>query len=154
MQELPHRYTVSAAGMAEGDVELKAVRLPTLHSASPVEFGGPGNRWSPETLLVAAVGDCLILTFRAVADAFKLAWTSLDCEVTGMLDRRERTPQFTDFEIHAHLRIPVATDQERARRALEKAEKNCLISNSLKSAVHLTAMIEVVTASASELIAV
>jgi uncharacterized OsmC-like protein len=31
-----------------------------------------------------------------------------------------------------------------ARRALEKAERNCLISSSLKASVHLDATVEVV----------
>ena len=61
MQEFPHRYSVTAAGAVDGDVELTAERVPGLRSASPAEFGGPGDRWSPETLLVGAVADCFIL---------------------------------------------------------------------------------------------
>ena len=68
MQALPHRYRVKGAGRITGDVELTAERLTMLRSASPAEFDGPGDRWSPETLLVGAVGDCFILTFRAVAN--------------------------------------------------------------------------------------
>jgi hypothetical protein len=55
MQALPHRYRVKGAGRVTGDVELTAERLTVLQSASPAEFDGPGNRWSPETLLVGAV---------------------------------------------------------------------------------------------------
>ncbi len=46
MQEFPHHYAVAAAGAVQGDVELIAERLPTLRSASPAEFDGPGDRWS------------------------------------------------------------------------------------------------------------
>ena len=69
MQAFPHRYRVKGAGRTTGDVELTAERLTMLQSASPAEFDGPGNRWSPETLLVGALADCFILTFRAVAKA-------------------------------------------------------------------------------------
>ena len=55
MQELPHRYRVKGTGRITCDIELTAARLPVLQSASPAEFGGPGDRWSPETLLVGAV---------------------------------------------------------------------------------------------------
>jgi hypothetical protein len=57
MQAFPHRYAVTAAGSgaAQGDVELSADRLPALRSASPTEFDGPGDRWSPEAFLVGAV---------------------------------------------------------------------------------------------------
>jgi organic hydroperoxide reductase OsmC/OhrA len=143
MQAFPHRYTVEAGGSGTGDVELKADGLPTLRSASPIPFGGPGDRWSPETLLVAAVGDCVILTFRAVARASGFAWTSLECNVTGTLDRIERTTRFVEFEVRARLHVPSGTDPDRARQMLEKAERSCLISNSLSAAIHLIPMIEV-----------
>jgi organic hydroperoxide reductase OsmC/OhrA len=148
MQPFPHHYTVAAKGSTGGDVELTAERLSTLRSASPAEFGGPGDRWSPETLLVGAIGDCFILTFRGIARASGVAWTSLGCSVTGTLDRLERTTRFVTFEIRAHLEVAAGTDVERAKVALEKAERNCLISNSLSGAVHLIPTIEVAEKSA------
>lgn len=143
MQEFPHYYVVEAAGGADGDVHLNSPRLPALLSASPAEFGGPGDRWSPETLLVGAAADCFILTFRAVARASKLPWTAIHCDVKGTLDRIDRLTQFTQIAIHAHLVVPPGTDAASARRALEKTEHNCLISNSLKAAVHLEAEVVV-----------
>jgi organic hydroperoxide reductase OsmC/OhrA len=137
MQELPHQYRVAAAGAIGGDVELTTERAPGLRSASPAEFGGPGDRWSPETLLVGAVADCFILTFRAVARASKLSWASLRCDVTGTLDRVDRVTQFTHLHLRAHLLVPAGTDPEYARRTLEKAERSCLIANSLKATIHL-----------------
>jgi organic hydroperoxide reductase OsmC/OhrA len=143
MQALPHRYRVTGTGRVTGDVELTAERLPVLRSASPAEFGGPGDQWSPETLLVGAVADCFILTFRAVATASKLSWISLDCAVTGTLDRVDRVAQFTQFDVRAQLLVPAEVDADRARHALEKAERNCLISRSLKAPVALDATIEI-----------
>jgi organic hydroperoxide reductase OsmC/OhrA len=143
LQELPHHYRAVAAGAVDGDVELTTDRAPGLPSASPAEFDGPGDRWSPETLLVGAVADCFILTFRAVARASKVPWTLLDCDVTGTLDRVDRVTQFTHLDIHAHLRVPAGTDLGLARRALEKAERGCLISNSLKATIHLDTAIDV-----------
>ena len=138
MQNFPHRYAVTVAGVAEGDVDLATARVPHLPSASPAEFDGPGDRWSPETLLVGAVGDCFLLTFRAVSRASKLPWTSLECAVTGTLDRLDRVTQFTAFEIQARLEVPPGVDPDFARKLLDKAEKACLVSNSLKATTHLT----------------
>jgi organic hydroperoxide reductase OsmC/OhrA len=143
MQEFPHSYTVAAAAADQNDVELTAARVPALRSAPPAEFDGPGNRWSPETLLVGAVGDCFILTFRVIARASRLEWTSIRCDVTGTLDRIDRVTRFTKFVIHACLTVPAGTDHDRARRTLEKAEHNCLISNSLTAAVDLVVDIAV-----------
>ena len=144
MKELPHRYVVTATATTAGDVRVAADGLPVLPSASPVEFGGPGDRWSPETMLVAAVGDCFVLTFRAVAAASRLSWVSLDCAVTGTLDQIERAMQFTGFEVRARLMLPPGVDHALAQRALEKAERNCLVTNSLKAAVRLETEIGVV----------
>lgn len=144
MQPFPHHYTVAAKASPVGDVELSADRLSTLRSASPAEFGGPGDRWSPEALLVGAIGDCFILTFRGVARTSRLVWTSLECRVTGTLDRVEGTTRFVRFEIRVDLQVPDGTDLEGAKIALEKAERNCLISNSLVGTTHLMPNVEVV----------
>jgi peroxiredoxin-like protein len=143
MQEFPHRYSVEASATVEEDVLLQSNGLPPLRSAAPAEFGGPGDRWSPETLLVAAVADCFILTFRAIVRFSKMAWTSLRCDVEGTLDRVERVTQFTGFRVRATLQVPADTDQEQARRLLARAEQTCLITNSLKGASHLEAVVEV-----------
>ena len=143
MHPFPHRYRVKGAGRVTGDVELTAERLTSLRSATPIEFDGPGDRWSPETLLVGAVADCFILTFRAIAKASRLSWMSLDCEVTGTLDRADHTTQFTRFDITAHLVVGAGEDVDRARQALEKSERNCLVSSSLKGSIGLDATVEV-----------
>jgi organic hydroperoxide reductase OsmC/OhrA len=137
MHDLPHRYTVGVEGTPEGDLALTADRLPAIASASPAEFDGPGDRWSPETLLVAAVADCLALTFRGVARASKLSWTSLRCEAVGTLDRVDRVMQFTRFDLHVDVIVPPDTSAEQARRVLDKAERTCLIANSLKAEIFL-----------------
>ena len=143
MQALPHRYRVKGAGRTTGDVELTAEWLTMLQSASPAEFDGPGDRWSPETLLVGAVADCFILTFRAVAKASRLSWIFLECDVTGILDQIEGVTQFTRFDMTAHLVVTAGEDTARARQALEKAERNCLISRSLKASIALDVTVEI-----------
>lgn len=146
MQEYPHRYRVAAVANADGDVDLQSDRLPALASAPPLQFDGPGNLWSPETLLVAAIADCFVLTFRAIARASKLSWVSLRCDVEGVLDRVEHVAQFTDFLVHATLEVPAGGNEEQARRLLARAEKSCLVTNSLKAAVRLEAEVQVRTA--------
>jgi organic hydroperoxide reductase OsmC/OhrA len=143
MQDLPHVYTAGASAAPEGEVTLASQGLASIASAAPVEFGGPGGRWSPETLLVAAVADCFTLSFRAVATASKLAWTALDVQATGTLDRVERVTRFTRIDVRATLRVPAGTDAARAQRLLERAEQICLISNSLVCPRHLEPSVEV-----------
>jgi organic hydroperoxide reductase OsmC/OhrA len=131
MHPYPHLYTVDSNAASSGDVTLSATGLPALASAPPPEFDGPGGRWSPEHLLVAAVADCLVLSFRGVARANKFEWHSLECSVDGTLDKVEGRTRFTHMTARATLRVPAGTDEAKARQLLERAEHVCLISNSL-----------------------
>jgi organic hydroperoxide reductase OsmC/OhrA len=141
MQKFPHLYRVRAQACAEGAASLEADGLPALTTASPKEFDGPGDQWSPESLLCAALAGCLILTFRAIARASRLEWRSLACEVQGTLEREEGVTQFTRFVTTARLEVPAGANVELCRRLLEKAERDCLIANSVKAPRELRAEI-------------
>ncbi len=144
MKAYPHQYQVAAAASPEGDVLLSSAGLESLRTAPPVEFDGPGDRWSPETLLVGAIGNCFILTFRAVARAARIPWLALDCDVAVTLERHEGVSRFTGYTLNARLQVPVGSDIEMAERALHKAKAGCLISNSLTGSVKLIVRIEAV----------
>jgi organic hydroperoxide reductase OsmC/OhrA len=149
MQAFPHHYDVTVTALPEGELELRSARLPTLSTAAPAEFEGPGNRWSPETLLVGAVADCFTLTFRGVARVNRVAWTSIECDVRGTLERVDGVTKFTSFAIRVHLIIPDGGNEDAARRALEKAERTCLITNSLTASVQLEATVDSMADSAA-----
>ena len=138
MHPFPHRYHVNASVRPGGDVPLSAEGMRIIESAPPKEFDGPGNQWSPEGLLTAAVADCFVLGFRAIAAASKFSWTSLEAHTEGTLDRVDGKMRFTRFDTHARLLVPAGADRERAKRLLEKAEATCLVANSLNSERHLT----------------
>lgn len=138
MESFPHHYKVTANASQDSDVNLSAQGLSSIISASPKQFDGPGDKWSPESLLVAAVSDCFILTFKAIAKISKFDWQSLECEVEGILDKQEKVIKFTEFHIKAVLTIKPGVRHELATLLLEKAEHSCLISNSLSGEAHLT----------------
>jgi organic hydroperoxide reductase OsmC/OhrA len=132
MHPLPHRYVTSAAGGPAGSIAVSSAGLPDLATAAPVEFGGPGDLWSPEALLCASVADCFVLTFRALASAAKLEWSRLDVRVEAVLDRADGLTQFTRFVTRARLVASLAADEAKTHALLEKAEARCLVANSLK----------------------
>lgn len=142
MQGFPHRYAVSASAKKDGLVLLDSPGAPQLASAPPVAFDGPGDQWSPESLLTAAVADCIILTFRAIATASGLEWNELEMKIDGTLDRVDRVTRFTHFDIQARLLIPAGADADKAKLLLEKAEKNCLVSNSLNAEKSMAVSVE------------
>jgi peroxiredoxin-like protein len=136
-QALPHHYEISAKAHHEGEITLTGAGIPTLISAPPALFGGPGDQWSPEDLLVGSVADCFILTFRAIAKASELEWIDIKCSAEGTLERVNSVTQFTSFNIEAILTIGLDTDPEKARKLMGKAESSCLITNSLRASTHL-----------------
>ena len=143
MQPLPHHYAVEATGEQSGPVQLKAPGVTPLATQAPPEFGGPGGCWSPESLLVAAVADCYVLSFRAVARASKLAWVDLKVRVEGVLDRVDGVTRFTGFVVHPDLLLPDASQQALAESVLEKSKRACLVSNSLVAGCELQPAIRI-----------
>ncbi len=131
MQELPHYYHATASAAADSHVEMASGDFPQIIAAAPAEFGGPGDQWSPEHLLVGTVANCFILTFRAIARNSKLEWTHLECSPMGVLERVDRDTRFTRFTVNARLTVPPGTDIQKAERLLHRAEAGCLITRSL-----------------------
>jgi len=93
----PHSYTVTAEGSALGAVSVVSAGLPAMATAPPPEFDGPGGVWSPETLLIASVADCFILTFRGVSRAACFEWVGLEAHVDGTLKRISGVTQFVRY---------------------------------------------------------
>lgn len=132
MHPYPHVYRVNATATQTGTVTVESSNLPQLQTAPPAEFDGPGDAWSPETLLCGAIADCFILTFRAVARAAKFEWSKLECHVDGTLERVEGVAQFTKYAVHATLTLAGKGDEAKAKSLLERSERGCLISNSVR----------------------
>ena len=143
MQALPHQYQVSATLLPDS-IEITSDGLSTIQSEPPAEFGGSGERWSPETLFVAAVADCFLLTFKAIARASKLDYVDVKADVEGVLDRVDGVTRFTTMTVRPVLIITAESQAEKADKLLHKAEKGCLISNSLNTEIKLETQVRVV----------
>jgi organic hydroperoxide reductase OsmC/OhrA len=142
MDEFPHVYGVESSCGPAGRVALAAQGAPLLESDAPTQFGGPGDRWSPEGLLLGALIDCLSLSFRASASASGLRWVELRCRAEGTLDRVDGMLRFTAIRVQAQLRVPAGEKLDRAQRLLERAKRNCPVSNSLALEVGVEARVE------------
>jgi organic hydroperoxide reductase OsmC/OhrA len=144
MQDFPHYYKSTATARHDSKVDMASPGLPDLKLAAPAEFGGPGDHWSPETLMAAAVASCFKLSFKAIARAAKFEWLSIRCDVVAVLDRVDKVTQFTEFHQTVILEVPTGSDEAKAIKLLEKAERTCLVSNSLTAVTHLDAAVRVV----------
>ena len=142
MKPLPHQYEVRLAGGPHGYASVSVEGAPDLASAPPRDFDGPGDAWSPEHLLLAAVGTCFLFTLRAVAQASRVEFTGLTLSGEGTVDRRDGTTRFTEIVLRPRLTLPLGGDRERALRVMEKAERACLVSASLSTPIRLEPQFE------------
>jgi organic hydroperoxide reductase OsmC/OhrA len=141
MHPFPHHYRVRIGLAPEGEARIDSEGLAQIRSLPPPEWGGPGGYWSPETLVLAAIGDCMMMTFRAIAKASRYEWRELSADVEGKLERIEGNSRFTKITTHVRLVVPPGADAERAKRLLAKAEQGCPVSNSLSAEKHIEAEI-------------
>lgn len=117
---------------------LSSPGMDTFEVATPPEFkGGVPNIWSPEHLFVSSANVCLMTTFLAIAENSKLEFESYSCGAKGKLEKKDGIMQITEITLTPELKVKEEKDIERGTRILEKAEKHCLISNSMKSEIVL-----------------
>lgn len=114
---------------------------PDVEVATPPEFKGHPNIWSPEDLFVASANICLMTTFLAFAERAGLAFSSYESEAEGKLELVEGKFQFTAITLKPTITLKSAADVGKAKELIEKAEANCLISNSMKAQVTLEPVI-------------
>lgn len=132
-----HAYQVSLTWKEGRTGELSSPELTNkLEVATPPNFAkGVEGIWSPEHLYTAAASSCLMTTFLAIAENFKLEFDSFSCEADGVLDMVEGKYLMTEIHLKPLVGIRNEEDKEKTLRVLEKSEKACLISNSIKAKV-------------------
>ena len=142
--ENTHFYTTKVQ-WKEGRIgELTEPTFPKIKVATPPEFnGGVAGVWSPEHLYVASANICLMTTFLAIAENSKFDFTSFDCEATGKLEKVEGKFMISEIELKPNVTIMEEKDKEKALRLIEKSEKACLISNSMKTKMVLSPIISI-----------
>ena len=139
-------YATEVEWARDREGQLCASQLPCLHVDAPPEFKGHEGSWTPEHLFVGAVNSCFMTTFLAIAENSKLDFVKFSSAAKGKLEKLGHGFMMTEITLRPRLIISNARDADRALRILEKAEKHCLISNSIKSAVHLEPEIDFVSA--------
>lgn len=137
MKPLPHTYRAGLVGGPTGYAALSTPGPPDLRSAPPLEYDGPGDAWSPESLLLAAVEACFLFTLRAVAKASKVEFVSVDLHSEGTVDRQNGVTRFTEIVLRPRLTLASDGDRDRARSVLEKTKKACLVTASLSTPVRV-----------------
>ena len=137
MKPLPHQYDVHLSASRSGYAVVASANLPELRTAPPADYDGPGDAWSPEQLLLAAVETCFVFTMRAVARMQRIEVIGLELDSRGTVDRGDGITRFTEIVLRPTLTVAAGTDRERALKLLEQSERSCLVSSSLSTPIHL-----------------
>jgi peroxiredoxin-like protein len=134
---MEHIYEVSVNWQADRKGVMSS---PVLNSkievATPPQFPkGMEGIWSPEHLFVAAINSCLMTTFLSIAENSKLEFISFDSKASGKLEMIDGKYMMSEVTLMPIVTISNEEQKDRAERVLQKSEANCLISNSVKSAI-------------------
>jgi organic hydroperoxide reductase OsmC/OhrA len=141
---MQHFYSTNVVWTGERHGDLSAPVMPTLKIDAPPEFRGHEGVWTPEHLFVGAINSCFMTTFLAIAENSKLDFVHFDAKATGKLEEHEDVGlMMTVVVLRPELTISNARDKDRALRILRKAERHCLIANSVKAAISLQPVVSV-----------
>jgi len=133
----PHRYSASINRTFASRGRVDAPPRPTIDGGPSAEFDGDASTWSPEHLILSALGLSMLTTFEAFAarDGIEvLDWTAtLDGTV-------ERSPEGLIFSsIVFVLDMELTGNVANVETTLDDARQYCLILNSLRVPVVIEA---------------
>ena len=103
-------------------------------STSP-EFGGPEGEWSAEQLFLSSITSCFMSTYLGFVNKMKFENTGFECTATGQVEMVDGKYKFTYIHIYPKAFVGNDADVERAKVAMEKTKKYCLISNSVNAEI-------------------
>ena len=101
-----------------------------LDCAIPKEFQGSGDGYSPEDLFALSVMNCLIATYKVLAQMTGLSFEQITSKAIITIDRIEKkAPSITNLHIYFNVYKP--SDPAKAQKLFEDTKRNCMISNAV-----------------------
>ncbi len=110
---------------------------PAIEVATPPEFGGPENIWTPEDLLTSAVAACIMTSALFFIDRAKIQLRSYKSKATATMEKTPDGLAITRIAIAASIELDDMEQEAAVRKAMEQAEKSCPLSISLTCPVEL-----------------
>lgn len=138
----PHTYEVDLTWTDGDRSEITSGGRPVILGGSPPQFDGTDEtRWSPEHLVLAALSQCLLLTWVSLNKRSQIPLKGWSAKGVSTLDKTREGLAFTAFKLSVTLKTDAARAEE-AGRLLETAKKYCIISNALKTPATLESRVE------------
>lgn len=115
---------------------------PGIRVASPPEFGGPPNTWSPEDMVAGAVASCIMTTSLFFLEKSGIEPLSYLSNATATMNKTKNGLAFTGVEVNVTVTVGSQEEIDKAYVAVEKAEGSCPVSKSLTCPVSLKVKVE------------
>ncbi len=121
--------------------ETRSAGKPTVEVATPPEFGGPENIWTPEDLLTSSVATCIMTSALFFLDRSRIALRAYKSNATATMEKGPAGLTITGVKVAVTVELEDPEQAEAARKAVEQAEKTCPISNSLQCPVEMELLV-------------
>ncbi|MEM2883230.1 MAG: OsmC family protein [Nitrososphaerales archaeon] len=128
-------YSVKADWDEQSGAEITSRGI-TIRVDLPPEFGGLGQRLTPDELFLGAISGCLMITFLHFRRINKLKLRLLQCTITSKRMQTEKGYRLQN--VQATVRIRVDKDQvELGKKCIELARDYCPLLADLRSPIHI-----------------
>jgi organic hydroperoxide reductase OsmC/OhrA len=128
-----HVFDSSVQWQGDGEGWISAPGLSPMSVGLPPAFGGAGNQWTPESLLVASVEACTMLTFIAYAKRKGLEPIRYWSSASGILGRDESgKTRFLELTVRPMVEVANESEVSTAQNIFGAIDGKCFIGSSLK----------------------
>lgn len=134
---LSFKATSTAASGIQNNWESQALNFPKVVCAIPKEFAGPSTGYSPEDLMIMAVINCFIATFKVFSEKAQLNFDKIESEGSIVIDRLN-TGFVGVSNLNLEFIVTNPSDRSKAEVILNETKKNCLMANALKAEVQFS----------------
>jgi organic hydroperoxide reductase OsmC/OhrA len=135
----PHQYSASIRRTFASRARVEAPPRASLHGGPSSAFDGDVSSWSPEHLVLSALGLCMLTTFEAFAARDGIELLDWDARADGTVERTPEGLMFTSIVLSIDMAI--TGDLDRVETTLDDAKQYCLVLNSLRVPVVVEANI-------------
>lgn len=118
------------------DVVLRAAGKPDLLGSADPTFRGDATRWNPEELLLAALGQCHLLSYLHSAVLHGVVVTAYLDSPVGTMAQSGQGGHFTSVTLRPEVTITDPAQVDLAREIHGEASRNCFIAASVNFPVH------------------
>lgn len=108
-----------------------------IEVATPPEFGGPRNYWSPEDLLTSSVASCIMTSALFFIERAGIELGAYISNAACSMEKGSGGLEITGIKVDVSVTLKDRGQEPELREAMDWAERTCPVSNALKCPVEL-----------------